>query len=287
MLGVVFVLALFFGLANYGYAEEKGLIGLWKFDEGKGNIVKDLSGNGNDGKIHGAAWVKDKLGKALSFDGIDDCVTIQLRSSLDSKSFTIELWINPAYKYKVSENDGFFYSAPAILRFSLNKGRHKAYVRWKKADANYASYYFTKTAVPQNKWSHLAFTYDNETDVLTGYRNGKLGIANANVGGIYKRFGGLIKIGYAYNTGKYFKGAIDEVKIYNRALTAQEIKNHYDTEKAKTLNIPQAKPLALTFDIKARNAGDIRLVVNEQAVKEQNGKWPINLRQRFNWRLCL
>ena len=229
MLGVVFVLALFFGLSNYGYAAEKGLVGSWKFDEGKGSIAKDAMNRKGNGKIYGAAWVNGKSGKALSFDGIDDVVVVATDGSLDSKSFTLELWLNPTYK--VSEDDGFFYSSPAVLRFSLYKVTHRAWVRWKKADANYATYYFTKTAVPQNEWSYLAFTYDNETDVLTGYRNGKLGIVNTSVGGIYKEFGGVIKIGNGLNTGKYFKGVIDEVRVYNRALTAEEIKNYYDTKK--------------------------------------------------------
>ena len=47
--------------------EREGLVGLWLFDEGEGEVLKDLSGNGNDGQIAGAKWVKGKFGKALEF----------------------------------------------------------------------------------------------------------------------------------------------------------------------------------------------------------------------------
>jgi hypothetical protein len=49
-------------------AQENELVAEWHFDEGEGNIVKDSSGNGNDGTIYGATWVDGKFGKALSFD---------------------------------------------------------------------------------------------------------------------------------------------------------------------------------------------------------------------------
>jgi len=48
--------------SNCSYAEEKGLLGYWKFDEGKGKIVKDLSGNGNNGKIYGGCMGRREIG---------------------------------------------------------------------------------------------------------------------------------------------------------------------------------------------------------------------------------
>ena len=53
---------------------DEGLVAEWHFDEGSGNVVKDSSGNGNDGIIYGASWVDGKFGKALSFDGKDDSI---------------------------------------------------------------------------------------------------------------------------------------------------------------------------------------------------------------------
>ena len=64
VLGIAVVLGLLLGFGNYICAEEKGLAGYWKFDEGQGNIAKDFSGKGNDGKIFGATWVKSESGYA-------------------------------------------------------------------------------------------------------------------------------------------------------------------------------------------------------------------------------
>lgn len=52
-------------------------------DEGSGNVVKDISGNGNDGVVYGAMWVDGKFGKALSFDGKDEYIDCGNNASLD------------------------------------------------------------------------------------------------------------------------------------------------------------------------------------------------------------
>ena len=57
-------LMLVMGIQSLAIGAEKDLVGLWAFDEGTGNKVKDLSGNGNDGTISGAKWVDGKFGKA-------------------------------------------------------------------------------------------------------------------------------------------------------------------------------------------------------------------------------
>ncbi len=67
-------LMLVMGIGSLAIGAEKDLVGLWAFDEGTGNKVKDLSGNGNDGTISGAKWVDGKFGKALEFHGDGDQV---------------------------------------------------------------------------------------------------------------------------------------------------------------------------------------------------------------------
>ena len=69
---VLLVIALV-GLSGGVQAQcDEGLVAEWHFDEGAGSILKDSSGNGNDGVIYGATWVDGKYGEALSFDGVDD-----------------------------------------------------------------------------------------------------------------------------------------------------------------------------------------------------------------------
>ena len=68
ILGMMLALGLFFiGFSSQGLAEEKGLVGYWKFDEGKGDVAKDSSANNLEGRIYGADWVEGKKGKALEW----------------------------------------------------------------------------------------------------------------------------------------------------------------------------------------------------------------------------
>ena len=61
---------------SYSRLDRGDIEGLWLFDEGKGDVVGDSSGNGRDGEIFGAKWVDGKFGAALEFDGTDDHVVI-------------------------------------------------------------------------------------------------------------------------------------------------------------------------------------------------------------------
>ena len=69
-------------------------VGYWKFDEGTGNTVADSSGNGNNGTFAGTGshWVDGKLGKAGSFNGTDNVVTLQ--SQPNFSKFSITAWVN-------------------------------------------------------------------------------------------------------------------------------------------------------------------------------------------------
>lgn len=77
------VLGFLFGFSNYSCSEENGLVACWNFDEGSGEVAHDQSGNKNDGKIYGAAYVKRGEGYALEFDGEDDYVDCGNNESLN------------------------------------------------------------------------------------------------------------------------------------------------------------------------------------------------------------
>ena len=87
----IFVVLMFVGTAM-GEVSREGPVAEWHFDEGTGNIVKDSSGNGNDGIIYSATWVDGKFGKALSFDGVDDYVDVTGPTGTFNE-LTIETWV--------------------------------------------------------------------------------------------------------------------------------------------------------------------------------------------------
>ena len=84
--------------------------------------------------------------------------------------------------------------------------------------------------LPTNTWTHLALTYNGST--LTLYRNG-VAVATSNVSGTLSPTTGTLQIGGS-QYGEYFKGLIDEVRIYNRALSATEIQTIYQQDSAAT-----------------------------------------------------
>ena len=95
IVGTLILIALTGMFAGVHAQGDDGLVGGWHFDEGSGSVAKDSSGNGNDGTIHGATWVDGKFGKALSFDGEDDYVSVTTPLTNVENTFTMELWVYP------------------------------------------------------------------------------------------------------------------------------------------------------------------------------------------------
>ena len=93
------VVVLFSADLSHAEIDPANIAGVWLFDEGSGNTVKDYSGNGNDGTIMGdPEWIDSEVGGALKFDGQDDYLEIPDSESLGVgvDNFTLVAWLNPA-----------------------------------------------------------------------------------------------------------------------------------------------------------------------------------------------
>jgi hypothetical protein len=147
-----------------------GLVAAYSFDEATGSTVADLSGNGNDGTISGAAWGAGIHGTGLTFDGQDDWVTIPESDSLDlSTGMTLEAWVRPTARlgYEtlvMKEGD----TNPAYTLFAAEDAfgdpAHReagVVVPGCTAGSGYN--------LQLNTWSHVAATYDGSS--LTLYVN--------------------------------------------------------------------------------------------------------------------
>ena len=228
------ILGLVFGMVMVGnvnaqekIAEEKGLVGYWRFDEGKGNTAKDLSGRGNDGKIYGAQWVKGKYGTALKFDGIDDYVDCGKDIDFEGKNkMTIVVWVyvsNPAevtmHAIVQIKNQAFLRIAGGIAKFYTNP-----------TDSSDGYTLVNSDQVLNNVgWYHIVGVYDG--DAAAGmqrkiYVNGVMKGQNVLTGNFFTDRSNS-NLGYRHGAD-YFSGIIGEVRIYDRALSAKEIKNHFE-----------------------------------------------------------
>jgi hypothetical protein len=209
-------------------ANVSNLVSWWKFNEGSGVTAYDSAGT-NDGTIYGAAWTTDYTGIALDFDG-DDYVGISdnpsLRFNLFSR-FSLCSWAKPVGGYIV----GKMRNSAQYGYFGYNIGYtsgNKYYFTADLSSGNSISIY-TKE-IPQGDWSHVTAVYDNRNMKI--YLDGELE-------GTGRYFYDVdrgppdkdLTIG-ARSAGSsidnYFIGIIDDVRIYNKALSVEEVRQVYE-----------------------------------------------------------
>jgi hypothetical protein len=209
-----------------GYIEPSGLVGYWNFDKGSGTIASDSSGYNNYGTIFGASWTKGRINGALSFDGLNDYVDCGNNETLDpTQGATIEAWVN--FKQLPS-------AAKHIMEIASRSGGGTDLDLQTETDNKFKFFIGTgapnvavsNTVVETNEWNHIVGTYQANSNI------------KIYVNGVLEK---TVLIGITRNTnpnkfcigqsgswpGRFFNGTIDEVKIFNRALSAEEVLAEY------------------------------------------------------------
>jgi len=206
-------------IALYGW--NKGLVANWKFDDGIGSDAKD-SGGTNDGILNGdPTWTTGRIDGALSFDGADDYVSLDPISVLAGDNFTAQAWVNldefagvwnPVIIQHDSNNDGCY--------FYISNKRPSFYLIAGAAFAQAAS----PETVNANQWYHVAATNDGSN--LKLYVDGVLKGSSSSDG--LKGINYNAYIGYEPVSLLYYNGLIDDVRIYNRAVSEREFQDIND-----------------------------------------------------------
>jgi hypothetical protein len=219
-----------------------GLVAAYSFDEGSGTTVFDASGNGNNGIIGGATWTTSgKYGNALVFDGVSSLVTIPNSASLQlSAAMTLEAWVNPSEVSNIWQD--VIYKANDIYYLEGTSGNGSVPGIGGTFGASDVVLFGT-AALPVNTWTHLAATYDGTTMRL--YVNGTQVSSQAQTGAIASSTDPL-QIGGDSLYGQFFQGTIDEVRIYNVALTAAQIQADMNTPVGDLANLPATDIQATT-----------------------------------------
>lgn len=203
----------------------QGMVAYWNLDEGSGDIANDSSGNENYGNIIGAVWVTGIQGGALEFDGLDDYVEIPNSTSLNpSNSITVSAWINarpeqckwsPIITH--SEWDSLNTTKGYALEYDMNATGIRFIIDGPGGDGVISDV----VSIPTDEWTFVVGVYDGSfvrlyvDDVpsnpipcsITQWQS----TGNLNIGR------SVVK------PERHFSGSIDEVRIYNRALSDQEI----------------------------------------------------------------
>jgi len=221
------LISLFFTGLSYARIDEGSILGMWLFDEEDDEIITDISGNENDGKIFGnPEWDEGKLGKAPVYDGVDDYVEIPDFSEQVKDGFTVTFWL-----YKIDQDQdnrwlfgrysGWSPGSTSVLIFKDEGNRNVLYFAIQGEKTGPVS--CTYSALEYKKWNHIATTYDKS--VMKLYVNGAE-VASKIFTERVSSSGEPWYIGF--DPGNQIQGLMDEVALFNVALTAEDIKRIYE-----------------------------------------------------------
>ena len=201
------------------------LVAAYAFNEGTGTTVYDSSGNGNNGTITNATWTTSgKYGDALVFNGTNALVTIPDAASLHlTTGMTLEAWVDPSTVTSAWRDVIYKGNDDYWLEATSTKSKFPA-AGATVGTSDVATY--GTAALKASTWAFLTETYNGST--LSLYVNGTQVLSLAEAGNIATSTDPL-QIGGDSIYGQYFKGTIDEVRVYNGALTAAQITSDMNT----------------------------------------------------------
>lgn len=201
-----------------------GLVGWWKLDDGGGLQAIDSSGNNNLGIFtNNPAWVTGQDGGALQFDGTNKKVIANI-ANLPTSQLTISLWVKPgAQQVDFKHLYGVGGGHNATLYIIPNSYQ----VAWKFSTSIGGLSNETPFGTIDANWHHLVITYDGTA--VKGYVDSVLGNTLPGSGPV-SYLNNLFVIG-GTDAGNSMVGYLDDVRFYNRALSATEVKAMYDAQK--------------------------------------------------------
>ena len=211
---------------------KNGLIGHWNFDEATGTTAYDSSGSSNHGTINtGTSTINRLTGKvsnAINFDGADDYVDISTNIDYSSGKTTVAAWIKSISfcpsKIIVNSKRG---SILGGFHFTLDGDSCAEVLLWLDFSVGLTWAVDSITQLNSNQWYHIVGSYDAIT--MRIYINGQLTNTRLGSGPMLDGGPGSTRIGRDLTGGASFDGLIDDVRIYNRALSADEIKRLYES----------------------------------------------------------
>ncbi len=214
------------------YAPDAAISGLVSWYKGEGNFTDSIGGN-NGTPHNGVGFAPGRIGGAFSFDGVDDYIHVPNAADLEPATVTVEVWVNSA-------------NTPGDNSYILSKGAHSTIGGSYALYTGYNSIIFyisdgaTYVHSPEGgdiwdgNWHHVVGSYDG--DRIRLYVDGaEVGVGTQT--NIDIRYEGTdpsdLFIGsYAADYGYHFSGLVDELSVYNRALSSAEIQALYSGDGA-------------------------------------------------------
>ncbi|NJD55299.1 MAG: DUF11 domain-containing protein, partial [Nitrospirae bacterium] len=226
------------GMCRSCTAPPSNMISWWKGEED----ANDSVGTNNGTLMNGATFVAGKVDQAFSFDGVDDYISIPHNANLDPSAITVDAWIKtPAGPERVIVEKSHDNTGGWVMEVH---GDGRASFAYFNGDMSWTTNsVFSIGTVADNNWHHVAATL--EGSAIKIYIDGALD-NSAVYSGTPIPNSRNVNIGKWYGGGRFFNGLIDEVEIFSRALSAQEIAAIYNAGSAGTC-VPDTTPDSFTF----------------------------------------
>jgi hypothetical protein len=201
-----------------------GMVSYWTFNESSGITASDSVDSHPGTLMNGPAWTTGKVGNALQFDG-NDYVSVGNLGSFYPKG-TIEFWMNPAvvenYRNPLTTN---YAGGNAGIRFEENSAGNFALAMGDDYGQSEYTHTYLNSGLSPNTWYHVVLTWDKTSNKVTGYLNGVKEFEDTQP--IWPTTIPNVAIGGILWPDRSWKGLIDEVAIYNRALSPSEVQQQY------------------------------------------------------------
>jgi len=214
------------------FGSDANLIAHWSFDEGSGTTAYDSAGN-NDGAIYGATWTTGQVGGALEFDGFDDYVSCGSGPAITGTvPFTVSAWVKRGIVGRGSI---------VAQRSASTNGMYQLHARadgraqLQIYNGGYGCVVQSDAMVCDGLWHHVVGIRTNSTDGEI-YVDGSLSGTDSGPARSLSNFPVLIG-GWDFTSGHTWTGEIDEVMIFNRALSAEEVEQLYFGEGFSDLEL--------------------------------------------------
>ncbi len=187
--------------------------------------------------IHNITLCEDRLGRensSLDFNGKDSYIRTNNNEVNNAESITICSWVYPR-RAKNSESwiskDGPKWASAWRVGFGENKNYEWGFTKCNSISGQnmWVDYWITNTKVPINNWTHVVVSADQDKKIVTVYMNGKKIGALKDLNS-FDKSQSSIRIGYQPDDNVYFDGKIDDIRIYNRVLSDEEVRAVYEIE---------------------------------------------------------
>jgi hypothetical protein len=212
-----------------------GLAAAFSFDEGAGTTSADFSGNGNTATIKSASWTAGKYGSALSFSGTGYVSAGVSMLPAVNQPKTISFWA-----YLLSKST----SVQSMLSLANVASRASVQYGYKSSQSGVMGYgdrWIAVGKLPSLKaWHHIGYVYTGTQHRL--YVDGTL-VGTSTIVPVSASVASF-QIGRSASRTEYFKGSIDDVRVYSRALTQDELKAAMNTPVGSVTGIGQASAAA-------------------------------------------